>query len=99
MITLMLNGPVATSRLLISSAEIFKKPLWQTVWTQIRLHSDLGPPCLLLYLNLSIMLRQLFAADDFTRHHFSDTFFLGTLRVNPVFAIMSLKLINIFLNK
>ena len=25
------------SRLLISSAEMFKKPLWQTVWTQIRL--------------------------------------------------------------
>ena len=25
------------SRLLFSSAELFKKPLWQTVWTQIRL--------------------------------------------------------------
>ena len=25
------------SRLLFSSAEMFKKPLWQTVWTQIRL--------------------------------------------------------------
>ena len=41
-------------RLLFSSAEMFKKPLWQTVWTQIRLllseQSDLGPPCLLLYL-------------------------------------------------
>ena len=24
------------SRLLFSSAEMFKKPLWQTVWTQIR---------------------------------------------------------------
>ena len=37
-----------------SSAEMFKKPLWQTVWTQIRLllldQSDLGPRCLLLYL-------------------------------------------------
>ena len=26
--------------------------------------------------------RQLFAADDFSRHHFSDAFFLGALRVN-----------------
>ena len=28
---------LATSRLLFSSAGMFKKPLWQTVWTQIRL--------------------------------------------------------------
>ena len=26
--------------------------------------------------------RQFVAADDFSRHHFSDAFFLGTLRVN-----------------
>ena len=26
---------------------------------------------------------QLFAADDFSRRHFSDAFFLGALRVNP----------------
>ena len=42
------------SRLLFSSAEMFKKPLWQTVWTQIRLllweQSVPGPRCLLLYL-------------------------------------------------
>ena len=25
------------SRVLFSSAEMFKKPLWQTVWTQVRL--------------------------------------------------------------
>ena len=35
-------------------SEMFKKPLWQTVWIQIRLllleHSVLGPCCLLLYL-------------------------------------------------
>ena len=41
-------------RLLFLSAEMFKKPLWQTVWTQIRLllkeQSVLGPRCLLLYL-------------------------------------------------
>ena len=48
------------SRLFFSSAEVFKKPLWLTVWTHIRLllyeQSDLGPPCLLLYLNSSAML-------------------------------------------
>ena len=55
------------SRLLFSSAEMFKKLLWQTVWTQIRLllweQSVLGPRCLLLYL-IYRNVRQLFAADD-----------------------------------
>ena len=42
-------------RLLFSSAEKFKKPLWQTVWTQIRLLLYIGAVCsgstlLLLYL-------------------------------------------------
>ena len=39
------------SDLLFSSAEMFKEPLWQTVWTKIRLllweQSVLGPHCLL----------------------------------------------------
>ena len=30
--------------------------------------------------------RQLFAADDLTRRHFSDAFFLGAIRVNFVSA-------------
>ena len=42
------------SRLLFSSAEMSKMPLWQTVWIPIRLllceQSVLGPRCLLLYL-------------------------------------------------
>ena len=39
------------SRLLFSSAEMFKKPLWQKVWTQIRQEqSVLGLCCLLIYL-------------------------------------------------
>ena len=42
------------SRLLFTSAEVFKKPLLQTVWTQIRLllteQSALGPRYLLRYL-------------------------------------------------
>ena len=75
------------SRLLFSSAEMFKKLLWQTVWTQIRLlleeeQSDLGPPCLLLYLNSSVMLgnylQQTTSADVIFQMHF----FLGALRVN-----------------
>ena len=31
-----LNSSVMFGNCLLSSAEIFKKPLWQTVWTQIR---------------------------------------------------------------
>ena len=41
----------------------------------------LGPRSLLLYLIRHV--RQLFAADDFSRRHFQMHFFLGTLRVNP----------------
>ena len=73
-----LNAPITTSRLLFSSAEMFKKPLWQTVWTQIRL---------LLFasiLQLVSRVRQLFAADDFSRSHFSDAFFIGALRVKHI---------------
>ena len=40
----------------------------------------LGPRCLLLYLIVSNV-RQLFAADDFSRRHFQMHFFLGALRV------------------
>ena len=40
----------------------------------------MGPHCLPLYLNLSMMLA-IFAADGFGRHHFSDSFFVGALRV------------------
>ena len=47
---------------------------------------DLGPPCLLIYLNLSVMLdnylQQTTSADDFSRRHFQMHFFLGALRVN-----------------
>ena len=41
----------------------------------------LGPRCLLLYLFVSNV-RQLFAADDFSRRQFQMHFFLGALRVN-----------------
>ena len=32
--------------------------------------------------------RKLFAADDFSRRHFSDAFFLGALRVNIIFSFI-----------
>ena len=52
---LILNVQICNkSRMPFLSAEMFKKPLWQTVLTQIRLllqeQSVLGPRCLLLYL-------------------------------------------------
>ena len=60
-----------------SSVEMFNKPLWQKVWTQIRLllqeQSDLGPPCLLLYLNCIMLdnyLQQRTSADIIFQMHF-----------------------------
>ena len=42
--------------------------------------SVLGPHCLLLYL-ICQYVRQLLAADDFSRQHFQMHYFLGALRV------------------
>ena len=78
------------SCLLLSSAEMFKKPLWQTVWTQIRLLLGAvwsGSTLFASFLKFVSNVRQLFAADDFSRRHFSDAFFLGTLRVKGLFLI------------
>ena len=75
-----MNHEVLTSRnrirLLFSSAEMFKKPLWQTVWTQTRYEqSALGPRCLHLFLNSSVMLgnylQQTTSANDIFRCIFS----------------------------
>ena len=49
------------SRLLFSSAEMFKKPIWQTVWTQIRRkqcgpRSDCSYTLFASILNSSVML-------------------------------------------
>ena len=41
-------------------------------------------------LNFVSNVRQLFAADDFSRRHFSDAFFLGALRFTGIFAMLSL---------
>ena len=68
-----------------SSAEMFKKPLWQTVWTQIRT-APIGAVCSRSTLFASILnffsnVRELFATDDSSRLHFQMHFFLGALRV------------------
>ena len=58
------------SRLLFSSAEMFKKPLWQTVWTQIRLlcsGSTLFDSILYLSVILGNYLQQRTSADDIFR--------------------------------
>ena len=74
-----------------SSAEMFKKPLWQTVWTQIRLL--LGAVCsgstlFASILNLSVILgnylQQTTLADDI----FRCIFFLGALRVELLKRIL-----------
>ena len=41
----------------------------------------LGPDFLLVYLNFTSNVRQLFAVDNFSRRHFQMYFFLGALRV------------------
>ena len=66
------------SRLLFSSAEMFKKPLWQTMWTQIRLLRAVCSGSILFASILKFVsnVRQLFAADDFSRRHFQRHFFL-----------------------
>ena len=43
--------------------------------------SDLGPTLFACILRLVSNVRQLFAAENFSRGHFSDAFFLGALRV------------------
>ena len=57
------------SCLLFSSAGMFKKPVWQTVWTQITLFASL--------LNLSVMLSNYLQQTTFQKQ-----FFLGALWVN-----------------
>ena len=65
---------------------MFKKPLWQTVWTKIR---SIGAVCsgsklFVSILNLSVML-----GNYLQRTTFLDVFFLGALRVN-IFLSFSL---------
>ena len=64
---LTLKAPI--SRLLFSSAEMFKKPLWQTVWTKVRLRAVCSGSTLLASMfDSSVMLdnhlQQTTLADD-----------------------------------
>ena len=66
------------SRLLYSSAEMFKKPIWQTVWTQIRLLLRAvcsGSTLFASILNSSVMLgsylQQTTSADDISNAFFT----------------------------
>ena len=71
---------------------MFKKPLWQTVWTQIRLL--LGAVCsgsklFASLLNSSVMLgnylQEMTSADDI----FGCNFFLGALRVKLLLMVVA----------
>ena len=69
------------SRLHFTSAAMIKKPLWQTVWTQIRLLLVCsGSTLFASILNLSVMLGN-YLQHGFQQMTFSDAFFLGALRV------------------
>ena len=69
---------------------MFEKPLWQTVWTQIRLCS--GSTLFASILNSSVMLgnylQQTTSADDI----FGCIFFLGALRVKVVIDIFNVNM-------
>ena len=65
------------SRPLFSSAEMFKKPLWQTVCTQIRLFL-FWVQAVCFYTEFVNIVRQLFAADIISRRHFQMHIFPGT---------------------
>ena len=51
-------------------------PIWSTLFASI--------------LEFVSHVRQLFAADDFSRRNFSDAFFLGALRVKTLFSCLKL---------
>ena len=78
-----------------SSAEMFKKPLWQTVWTQI-MYICTGSTMFASLLNSSVMLgnylQQTTSADDIFR-----CIFFGALMVKPCPAnILILKMSSAF---
>ena len=66
------------SRLLSSSAEMFKKPLWQTVWTQAVCS---GSMLFASILNSSVIFWAIICSRRLQQTTFSDAFFLGALRV------------------
>ena len=77
------------SRPLFSSAKMFKKPLWQTVWTQIRFLAH----AVCFYTQFISNVRQLLAADDFS--FFRCICFIGALRVKSSVLVTAQLLIEI----
>ena len=89
------------SRLLFSSAEMFKKPLWQTVWTQIRLLIRAvcsGSTLFASILNSSVMLGNYLQQTTSADNIFICIFFLGALRVNSLPNIACWKISHVFLS-
>ena len=82
---IMTINPLCANRnkscLLFLSAEMFKKPLWQTVWTQIRL-APIGAVCSGATLFASLLNSSVMLGNYLQQTTFSDAFFfLGSLRV------------------
>ena len=67
------------SGLLFSTAELFKKPLWKTVWTQIKLL--IGAVCSGSTLFASLLNSSVMLGNYFQQTTFSDALFLEALRV------------------
>ena len=83
---LTLKAPIATNGVCFSRLLKCLRSLYGKLLTQIKPllqeQSVLGPRFLLQ--NLVSNVRQLSAADDFSRRHFQMHFFLGALRVNHI---------------
>ena len=71
-------------------AGMFKKPLWQTVWTQIRLFLYTGSTLFASILNSSVMLGNYLQQATSADYIFRCIFFLALLRVN-YFLVVSLQ--------
>ena len=67
---------------------MFKKPLWQTVWTQIKT-APVGAVCSGSTLSASILKSSVMLGNYLQQKTFSDAFFLGALRVNLSHDVIS----------
>ena len=79
-------NPLSANRnkscLFFSSAAMFKKPLWQTVWTQIGAVCS-GSMLFASLLNMKVMLGNYLQQTSSADNIFRCIFFLGALRVYP----------------
>ena len=76
------------SRLLFSSAEMFKKPLSMANSVDPEQTAPLRAVCSGSMLFASIPNSSILAADDFSRQHFQVHFFLGALRVKAGYRVL-----------